>query len=295
MLWGATPYRVTARYLASIIGDREAIRYPETVRLSDTMKGNIMTTTKTSLCASIVSIKGKGKSQREAAYMAIAPLAFVEDVSRSQSIANLRVALGLSPTDSERDAAKRQWVIGRVASRLPAGELPARDMASIDKLDFASKIVTSYAAPAKEGAKARKLRAGQTGRRTATQHRVIRNAEEAWSQVAAELALGNAKTQGERNAAKAKRAPQMAGSSKSATPPTHSQLVKAAIPVDANEACAMMLQLATSALGYVNKHAKLLPTDYGKAAGAFKKAIIAADKARAEATALADAKAAEAE
>ncbi len=255
-----------------------------------------MTITKTaSRSTVIITCKGKGKAAREAAFLAIAPFSVVEDTSRSQSISNLRIALGSSPSDNERLIAKREWTIGRVASRLPAGELPARDMPSIDRLDFARRIIMLYAAPAKDGAKPRKLRSGQLGRRSPMQHRVIRNAEEAWSQVAAELSLGNAQTQTERN--KAKRAPQMAGSSKAAKPakpPTHQQLVQRAVPVDAGEACATMLQLASSALLYANKHAKLLPTDYGTAARVFKTAIVAADKARTLALAAADAKAAEA-
>ncbi len=243
--------------------------------------------------ATIITCKGKGKADREMAYLSIAPLSFVEDASRSQSISNLRIALGTKPSDNERAIAKQQWVIGRVASRLPAGEMPAKDMASIDRIGFAEKLITLYAAPAKDGAKPRKLRAGQLGRRSPMQHRVIRNAEEAWSQVAAELTLGNAQTQTERNAKK--RAPQMAGSSKAkpAKAPTHQQLVARAVPVDAGEACATMMQLASSALLYANKHAKLLPSDYGAAARAFKTAIVAADKARTAALELADAKAAE--
>ncbi len=252
-----------------------------------------MTNTKTA-SRPLVVCKGKGKAAREAAFIAIAPFSFVEDTSRSQSISNLRIALGAKPSDNERAIAKQQWVIGRVASRLPAGELPVKDMASIDRIGFAEKLITLYAAPAKDGAKPRKLRSGQLGRRSPMQHRVIRNAEEAWSQVAAELALGNAQTQTERN--KAKRAPQMAGSSKAGKAPkapTHQQLVARAVPVDAGEACSTMLQLASSALLYANKHAKLLPSDYGAAARAFKSAIVAADKARTAAAELADAKAAE--
>lgn len=255
-----------------------------------------MTNTKTALRSTValVTCKGKGKAAREAAFIAIAPYSFVEDTSRTQSIGNLRIALGASPSDNERAIAKREWTIGRVASRLPAGELPAKDMASIDKLEHARKIIMLYAAPAKDGAKPRKLRSGQLGRRSPMQHRVIRNAEEAWSQVAAELNLGNAKTQGERN--KAKRAPQMAGSAnKSGAAPSHAELVKPAAPVTADEACAMMLQMASTALAYANKHAKLLPTDFGTSARAFKSAIVAAGKARTLALATADAVAADAE
>ncbi len=250
--------------------------------------------TKTLNRTAIIVCKGKGKAQREAAFIAIAPLSFVEDTSRSQSISNLRAALGASPSDNDRTVARREWIIGRVASRLPAGELPRKDMPSIDKLEHARKLICDYASAPKDGVAPRKLRKGQLGRRSPMQERVVRNAQEAWSQVAAELALGNAKTQGERN--KAKRAPQMAGSSKGkASPPSHSVLVKPVTPVDALEARAALMHMASTALAYANKHAKLIPTDYAKAVRAFKTAIIAADKATTASLAAADAKRAELE
>ena len=42
----------------------------------------------------IVSLKGKGKAARELAYLKIAPLSFVENASRADTISNLRIALG---------------------------------------------------------------------------------------------------------------------------------------------------------------------------------------------------------
>lgn len=180
--------------------------YFQTVILPDTMQRLFIMTTSNS-AAPIITIKGPGKAKREAAYAQIAPLSFVENLSRVETIANLKVALGASPSDDEVKAARTEWQIGRVASRLPASEFP-KDCKSADaKIAFARDLVLHYAAPPKEGAKARKLRAGQKGRRNAMQQRVIRAADEAWSQIKAELGAGNAQTQAERNKAKAKRAP----------------------------------------------------------------------------------------
>lgn len=300
MLCPAGAYHVTARCGASILGTdtASAVSY-----LSDnltSLKGNTMTTTtKAKIAPSLVAITslrftGKAGDARKIAFMAIAPYSFAEDASRVQSISNLRAALGSKPNALQIVAAKTQWVIGRVASRLPAGEFPMAGMAGGDRLDYAEKIILTYAAPAKDGAKPRALRSGQVGRRSIIQHRVIRNAEEAWSLVAAELAIGGARTMAEKNAKqKETRAPQMAGSSKDGAKPSHAELVKPAAPVTVEEARAGMMALATTALAYANKHGKLLASDYGKAARAFKTAIIAAEKADKEARGAAEAKAAE--
>ena len=230
------------------------------------------------LKAVVSKLRGDTAETRTIAFMAIAPNSFSEDVGRTRSIDNLRVALGKNPSPVAILAAKTQWVIGRAASRLPAGELPSKDMGAADRIIFTEKLVLDYASPAVEGKTARPLRKGQAGRRSPMQHRVIRNAEEAWSQVAAELAIGNAKTQGERNKAKAKRSARMAGSG--ATPPTHSALVKAEKPVDADAACAFMMQHARTGLDYANKYAKLIPVDYGTLALAYHSGILKAHQAR---------------
>lgn len=244
----------------------------------------------------LVAISGKGKAAREAAFIAIAVDSYMADTSRVALVATLNKALGDSPTPEQVDVAKREYVIGRVASRLPAGEFPKGTVEAFDKLEFARKLVLHYAAPAKEGVKAKALRKGQLGRRTAIQHRVIRNAEESWSQVKADLGHGNAVT--DREKAKAKRAPQMAGSTakgKAATPakPTHAELVTPAKPMTQDEATAYVMTQASALLQFANKHAKLLPVNYGKAIQAFKSAINKAANDLAVAKADADGKAAE--
>lgn len=236
--------------------------------------------------APVFSLKGKAKgtAARNEAYMSIAPLAFVETQSRDQTIANIKVALGAKPTDAEMLGARNEWVIGRIASRLADADFPAGTVKSIDKLDHARVLLLQYAAPPKDGVKANKLRAGQIGRRSIAQHKAIRAAEEAWSQIKAELGAGTAQTQAQRNAAKAKRAPSMAGSGKGikATPPTHSELIKPDGIKTADDACAYLEGMASTLLMFINKHAKVIPSDYGTMVKSFKGNIDAAAKARRE-------------
>lgn len=257
-----------------------------------------MTKTNTIARKPLVAISGKGKAAREAAFIAIAVDSYMADTSRVALVATLNKALGDAPTPEQVDVAKREYVIGRVASRLPAGEFPKGTAEAIDKLEFARKLVLHYAAPAKEGAKAKALRKGQLGRRTAVQHRVIRNAEESWSQVKADLGHGNATA--DRDKAKAKRAPQMAGATAKgkagkAAPakPDHAELVKPAKPLTQDDACAYIMMQASALLQFANKNAKLVPTAYGTAIQAFKAAINKAANELAVAKADADGKAAE--
>lgn len=224
--------------------------------------------------APVIALKGKGKAARELAYMQIAPLSFVENISRVESIANLRAALGAAPTEAELKTAQAEWGIGRVASRLPAGEFPKGCTDDAAKLDFARDLVLYYAAPAQEGKQARKLRAGQKGRRSVVQHKVCRAADEAWSQIKAELGLGTAQTQAERNKAKrSTNANPVRGDGKGATKPSHSELVKPAAALTADEAVSYVTTQAATLLAFANKNAKLLPTDFGMAIQAFKSAI----------------------
>ena len=230
---------------------------------------------------------------RKAAFMAIAPNAFSEAQSRATSIANLKVALGNGPNADTIAAARIEWIIGRATFRMPPVEFGRTASAdTMAKLLFVRDRVENYAAPVKEGAKAKKLRAGQTGRRTAMQHRIIRNAEEAWSQVLAELGLNAAKTQSERNAAKKTAAPSMAGSGKGkakAATPSHASLVAAPKPLNRAEACQYVVTQAATLLAFANKNAKLLPTDFGTAINAFKAAINKAANEQAVRDAAADA------
>jgi hypothetical protein len=240
------------------------------------------TATKARNASALVSLSGRNKSLREMAFMKIAPLSYSENMSRAETITNLKVALGDKPSDDQRAVAQREWIIGRVACRLPAGELPKPNMEGGDKLEFARVLVCSYAAPPKEGTTPRKLRKGQLGRRSAMQHRVVRAAEEAWSQIAAELGAGDAMTQAERNAAKKREnAPSAPGAkagtkgqpSKGAAAPSHSELVAAPKPETADVATQHIVTQAAALLAYCNKNAKLIPLAFSEAVIGFKALI----------------------
>lgn len=235
----------------------------------------VITETVRITAAPVITLKGKGKAARELAYMQIAPLAMIDTLGRADMIANLAKALGNAPTEAELKTAQTETTIGRVAARLPAGEFPNDCKSDDAKLEFARKLVLHYAAPAQEGKAARKLRAGQLGRRSAIQHKVIRAADEAWSQIKAELGLGKAQTQQERN--KAKRStntnPVRGDGKGKGTAPTHSELVSGSAPKTSDEAHAYIDSMAATLLAFGNKHAKLLCLDYANAIQTFKTSI----------------------
>ena len=235
--------------------------------------------TKTAAPVSNPSFAGKAGLARAEAFGRIATLSFSETISRDACIANLRIVLGPKPTPVQLASAKAQWIIGRVAARLTAGTYTGKDLSPAACIAFASDVVLHFASPAKDGVAARKLRKGQKGRRSIAQHKLVRAAEEAWSQVKAELGEGKAKTQAERNKGRITRKPRTATT---ATPPTHAQLVAAPKKAaNANDACGYLESMAATMLAFSNKNAALLPTDYGTAVKAFKRAIDDATKARA--------------
>lgn len=220
--------------------------------------------TKTITASPVPAFTGKGKAARAAAFANIAHLSFTEATSRAASIDNMRAVLGSAPSEAEVKACKACWIIGRVAFRLPASKVPLVSTEA-QRLARAEDLVLHYAAPAKEGSTPRKLRAGQKGRRSLPEQRIVRAAEEACSVFFAELGLSNAKTNAQRDASKAKatRAPSMAGSGKGkAAAPSHAELVKPAAPLtQADYVQHMQTQLA-ALLAFDNKHAKLRPTTH---------------------------------
>lgn len=254
----------------------------------------------------IIALKGAGKAKREAAYISIAPLAMVDTMGRTALISALRDALGNKPTEAETKAAQQEVTIGRVAARLPASEFPKGCTDNASKLEHVRLLVCNYAAPVQDGKKPRALRAGQLGRRSILQHKAIRAADEAWSQIKAELGLSAAQTQKERDALKKTRAPhgkvsQVAASTvsqsgkKGSAKPTHSELVQPAKPMTADDATNHVSTQAALLASYANKYAKVLPADFGTAVLAFKGAINKAMNDYALAKAAADAKRAETE
>jgi hypothetical protein len=184
----------------------------------------------------------------------------------------MRAVLGNSPSEGEVKLAKTEWIIGRVASRLPATARPKTCTDDATTLEFSRQLVTLYAAPPKEGVKPKALRKGQLGRRTATQHKVVRAAEEAASVFLAELKLSNAKTNGERDAAKATRAPSMAGSGKGqSAAPTEAEIAAKPQPVTSDDYVQHMQTQLSALCAFDAKHAKKRPTTHG----AFAEALLA--------------------
>lgn len=235
--------------------------------------------------ANLVSISGSEASQRTIAFSQIAPNSFIENMSRVDSIANLRVALGKRPSEGQIAVAQTEWVIGRVASRLPASERPKEIADDADLLDFARTLVTLYSAPTEPGKKARALPKGKTGRRSVVQHKVCRAADEAWSMVKAELGFGNAKTQKTKNKGRVSRSTNLnpvRGDGKSDILPPVAPVELSDKLRTVGDVCRVVEGAAATLLQIAGKHAKLLPTDYGSAIQAFKTAINKATNARGE-------------
>ena len=231
--------------------------------------------------------KAKNFASRDTAFRDIQVHAYSESVSRACLIDTIRAALGKTPTTQALEIVQREFVIGRVAARLAPGDFPKRDMSTTDKLDHVRELVMHYAMPPKDGTKGQ-LR-GKKGYRTVSQHKAIRAAAEAWSQLKAEIApeQSNAKTQAQKNAAKKNGAAPASGRGKkgnaapAATPAialSHPELVKAPSEMTRAEACAHVSTQAASLLSFGNKYAGQLPSDFGAAIRAFKKAV---DKAQA--------------
>lgn len=222
---------------------------------------------------------GAGKAKRVAALAQVASLSFVESLSRADSIANIRVALGSNPSEEETRAIRIEWQIGRVASRLAASDLPKDCKTPDARLAHARALVLHYVAPPKQGAKARKLAVGKLGYRTESQHRAIRAADEAWSQVIAELGIGKAKTQKEKNdekATKAKRAPHH---NKPTVGNVTVQELSPAKPMDGEAFASHVVMQLTSLRAYCDKHAKIAPIEMTEAIGELKALAVKAGKA----------------
>jgi len=221
------------------------------------------------------AFKGRGASLRTTALQGVASLAYTEGKTRAETITQLRLALGKTPTPVEVNAVQLEYMVGRVAFKVADNSKTIAE-----QIAFGRQLITQYAAPVKDGAKANKLRKGQLGRRTPAQHAAVRAAESAWSLLKADLGLSEAK-----GMAAKKRAPSMAGSGKGkkgGAAPTHGELVRstATPPKNAAEACAMVMQLASSLLAYSNKHAKLMPAPYGQSIVRFHGAITELERAR---------------
>jgi hypothetical protein len=228
------------------------------------------------------AFKGRNALVRNTALEGVATYAYAEGQSRADVVTRLKLALGNKPSADEVAAVARQYAIGRTAQKLSAdASMNGKTVAQM--IERAALLITSYAAPLKDGVKAKKLRAGQLGRRSPVEHKAIRASEEAWSQLKADVvpALSNAQTQSERNAKKrSTNNNPVRGTGKAGTGLTHSELVKPDGKPHTRESATQYVEaMAATLLAFSNKHAAVMPTTYGTAIVAFKKAIEAAAKA----------------
>lgn len=232
---------------------------------------------------------GRGHAARASALLQTAALAFATETSRVALIANVRAVLGENPTPEQAKAAKTQLVIGWVACRLPANELPKGKTSPAERLTFAAKVVTEMARCPQEGKAAGNM-GSKTARRSPVQERITRNAEKNASVFMGELNLSKAQTQKQKNdkqkaatVAKLSVAPSMAGSGKGKASQPATTLAPAELPAKANwtpdDVVAYLSQQSSMLQDFANKRAKEMPTDMGMAVVAFRKAIIAAANA----------------
>lgn len=228
------------------------------------------------------TFKGRNNMVRTAALEGVALLAYEEGKSRADTIVRLKLALGAKPTVTELAAVRAEYIIGRAAQRLGDGDLPAKGLSVIDRITFARALVHQYAYPVKDGVAARKLKKDQLGRRTVSQHKVVRAGESAWSLILAELGFGTALTQTAKNGrAAAKRAPAMAGSTARGNASlTYSQLVKPDGPMTKEAGCGYIESMAATMLAFCNKNAGVVPAEYGLSVKRFQGAIAELAKAR---------------
>lgn len=231
--------------------------------------------------SNVLRFTGKEAAARNDAMLQTAYFAFSSETARSAMIDCMREALGAKPTPAQIDAIRIEFVIGRVAARLPAA-LWGPEIKVDDKLAYARKVVCFFAAPPKEGAKANKLRAGQLGRRNAAEHKLVRAADEAWSQVKAEIGIGAAKVQKvakKQTRAASRNAPKVPAPKVPApTAPTHSELVKPEGIKTADDAASYIVNMSHTLAMFALKHAKIINTDMGTLIKAFRVEI---DKAEA--------------
>lgn len=244
---------------------------------------NKITSTATIAVAPIkpYAFKGANKLVRGTALAGVASCAYAEGMSRAELIAQLALALGKKPSVDDVAAARCEYIVGRTAQRLAASDLPKATMTVAERIDYARRLIVRHASPAQDGVSSRPLRRGQEGRRTVSQHKVIRAAEESWSHIKAEIGIGAAQTQGAKNAKQTRKArtPSSGTVSTAGQGITHSELVaKDGGPIGAAEAVAYIDQMARTLEQFCKKHAAVVPSNYGQSVTRFCGAIIQAAK-----------------
>ena len=192
------------------------------------------------------------KGKRLTAYGDVRPASYRAGTSRKELIAIVNAALGSSPSDAEVKAVKRETIIGQVAVRLPASI-----KGDAARLSYAEQVVVYKAKPATDGCKP--IRAYQVGRRTPTEHKMVRAAEQMASQLFAELGRSNAQTQAE---AVAKRKPRASteNTSKGAAP-TAAEIAEKVVPMTQDGFVNHVQTQLAALIQFSKKHAKHVPTE----------------------------------
>lgn len=235
--------------------------------------------------ADTVKLAGRNKVQRLIAFDSIAAQSMSEALSRQAVITTISVALGAKPSDNDILAARNEYIIGKVAMKLKGTD-------NVKRLSQSRDIVLHYASCPQDGVATRPLRAGQKGYRTPEQQRAYGAAKEQFSKIAAELKIGNAKTQAEADASKAVGRP--AGKGKGAS--TVRKVTKdqaAAIVAMTTSAAKMTRDMATThiatqmanLLAFCNKHAAIVPLSFSEPVNACKALINTAMNTEQERTA----------
>lgn len=211
-----------------------------------------------------VKLTGKSAAKRIAAFNAAAPLMFVAEASREEVIANMRVALGNRPTDAQLKAYEGEIRVGHIASRLSASMCPKGCTSEGAKLEHARNLLFHYAMPVKAGAKARKLRKGQLGRRTEAQQKLVHASTEAWSRLKGDSGYGVAKSGKERSEAKrnATHARQLKEKAK-VVPEAEMPSVKS---IQADDVAQFLLGWSANGSQYCKKYAAKVPTSFNRVA-----------------------------
>lgn len=203
---------------------------------------------------------------RTIALASIAAQSMSEALSRQAVIATIGVALGKAPDDKETEAARAEFIIGKVAMKVKG------KLSNDQRLAKARIIVLNYASAPKDGVEARPLRKGQTGRRSPDEQRAYQAAKEQFSKILAELKIGGAKTQDESNAPK-KVAGRPAGGGKGKT--TAKRIPKdvaAAMVAMTTSPAKMTREMATThiatqvanLMAFINKHAGIVPLSFSE-------------------------------
>lgn len=215
-------------------------------------------------------VKGLRNNAQRAAWLDIAPLAYAEGKSRAELIAAMAEALGTSPSEQAKLAARNAWFIGRLAARFPSDVFPA-GATMADRLAFADAYVT-----------------GGKGTRPKACDKAYAAARVAWVAVAAELGLGKGQTQKAKNdGKKAKIEPRAGGNANNgtepakalaSTPPSAATLAPAKPENTESALCHVMTQ-ALTLMQYCKKYAGIMPSDVALAVSTLHRVTYDAQKA----------------